>query len=380
MVISSTLALLLLAILSVFAYRMARSLRRFQVRADYTAAAEAPSVSICIPARNEMHAMAKCLDGILASDYRKLEVIVFDDDSADETSTLIRSYAHDGIRFVSGGPLPEGWLGKNYALDVLTREASGTYVIFMDVDTQIRSTTISQLVGYIMAEDAVMASVLPRRADVWRASVLFGHLRYFWQLILSRTHTPATSSSLWMINRRVLLDTIGGFSTHKREVDPEVQVAALIGPKAYRCLVSNDSLGVTYEKKWRSQVETSQRVLYPMVGGTWLRALCAGLLLLVLNVPLAIILSSVFFIIPAPFMVVACASIILFSLLYSMYIHVMWQGAWWSLGAVWPIVILQELCLFIYSLWGYARHTITWKGRLVGRPSVRSVVSDMTAK
>ena len=150
--------------------RLQRALDTYKIKKNYTAAIEAPSVSVCIPARNETHAMAQCLERVLASDYKKLEIIVFDDSSTDDTSILVRSFAHAGVRFVPGTALPEGWLGRNHALEVLAREASGTYVVFMDVDTNITPTTISQLVGYMMTENLVMASVLPGRSDTGRAS------------------------------------------------------------------------------------------------------------------------------------------------------------------------------------------------------------------
>ena len=78
-----------------------------------------PSVTVCIPARNEDHALTDCLHKVLASDYEKLEIIVVDDNSVDNTSVLIKSFAHAGVRFVAGSELPEGWLGKNHSLQML---------------------------------------------------------------------------------------------------------------------------------------------------------------------------------------------------------------------------------------------------------------------
>lgn len=345
-------------------YRLQRSLRRFRIKKQYTAAIEAPSVSVCIPARNETHAMTECLERVLASDYRKMEVIVYDDSSVDDTSILVRSFAHAGVRFVPGDTLPEGWLGKNHALEVLAREASGTFVVFMDVDTTIQPTTISQLVGYTMTEDMVMTSVIPGRIDVARASVLFGHLRYFWQLITTRPSAPATSSALWMIKRRVLLDVLGGFESHKDEVEPEAHIAAIIGVRAYHCLVGGAALGVNYEKKWQSQVESSRRLLYPMMGGVWYGAVAGLVALLLLNIPQLIVLS-VFWMGWTPLAAMALCVTVAFAGTYAIYTRATWGYLWWLGLFVWSIVILQELLLAVYSIVGYARQTITWKGRLV---------------
>lgn len=366
MIIYSTFAILLGILLVTFGFRLERALRRFTVRKSYTAAIEAPSVSVCVPARNETHAMTQCLERVLASDYRKLEVIVFDDESADDTSILINSFAHAGVRFVAGTNLPDGWLGKNHALEVLAREASGTYVLFLDVDTHITPTTISQLVGYTMTENLEMASVIPGRDDVWRSNVLFGHLRYYWELITSRESAPATSSSLWMIRRRTLIDIIGGFSSHRAEVAPEKHLAALIGTKAYHCLVGNQ-MGVSYEKKWKSQSETSRRLLYPMVGGTKIAGMLGLLVLVLLNLPLLLITSSLL-IEWNRFHSLAGLYLVLFSLVYCRYTFAMWRSHWWLGVFIWPYAALQEFVLFIYSIYGYAKGTITWKGRIVTSP------------
>ncbi|HEU5121857.1 MAG TPA: glycosyltransferase, partial [Candidatus Saccharimonadales bacterium] len=273
-----------LGILSVLFIRLALAFARYRIRRRYTAALEPPSVTVCIPARNEMHALTQCLERVLASNYPKLEVIVFDDESADDTSIIIRSFAQAGVRFVPGTPLPEGWLGKNHALDVLAREASGTYVLFMDVDTFIAPTTISQLVGFMTSEKVAMISVIPRRNDVGRASVLFGTLRYLWQLVSLAKHQVSSSSSLWMIKRSALLDELGGFGDFKTVVEPETAMAVLLR-RNYRCLVANDELGVSYEKRWRSQIETSRRLFYPYFGSSWYGAVAGVVLLIFLNIP-----------------------------------------------------------------------------------------------
>jgi glycosyltransferase involved in cell wall biosynthesis len=318
-----------------------------------------------------MHAMEQCLERVLASDYEKLEIIVFDDSSVDDTSILIRSFAHAGIRFVPGTEVPDGWLGKNHALEVLAREASGEYLVFMDVDTYIQPTTISRLVGQITTEKLDMISVIPRRTDVWRTSVLFGSLRYFWQLILSRRKAPASSSSLWSIRRNTLLDKLGGFAPHKGEVQPEACLASLVEPSAYRCVISNEALGVNYEKKWYSQVETSRRLLYPMVGGKWWTGLIALIVLIILNVPFVTLLT-VFIFGWTETQIMAFWLLTAYMGLYGTYTSIVWRQNWWIGGLLWPVVIMQELVLFIYSLWGYARRSITWKGRLMTAKALRA--------
>lgn len=366
-VILTSANLVAIVLLGGMAYRLDRSIKRFQIKKQYTAALEAPSVSVCIPARNETHAMTQCLERVLASDYRKLEIIVFDDSSNDDTSVLIKSFAHAGVRFVPGPALPAGWLGKNHALEVLAREASGTYIVYLDVDTHIETTTISQLVGYAMTENLVMASVIPQRKDSWESSRLFGTLRYFWELVLSTAKKPATASSIWLIKRRVLLDTFGGFVSLKNQAEPESNIAAILGTTAYHCLISDEALGVAYEKRWSSQIETSRRLLYPMVGGKIINGLLASLVLILLISPVALLVAGLIYIQPE-ILFTALLVLSVSILIYGKYLSQIWRRGWVVGAFLWPVIALQELIVMLQSIVGYSRRTITWKGRPVSTP------------
>lgn len=364
------IAVILTGLLVVFGVQLGRALRRFRIRKKHSLPSDLPTVSICIPARNETHAMAQCLERALASSYEKLEIIVYDDRSGDDTPILIKSFAQAGVRFVPGTALPEGWLGRNHALQILAQEASGEYLLFMDVDTFIRPHTVSELVAYMHGERLDMISVIPGRDDTRRASVLFGPLRYFWELVLSRPHMPATGTAAWLVDREVLENRLGGFAPYKNNVQPEAQFAALLGVQRYHCLLNTDELGVTYEKKWHSQVETSKRLLYPLVGGNWRGAFIGVCVLLLLNLPFLTVLSGFLFgwtIVQ----VKALWLLLAFMALYAVYTNKMWHGKWWLGGMLWPVVIFQELTLLVASIWGYASGTITWKGRSITASPLR---------
>lgn len=363
MILMLTINAVVATLLFLMLWRLARALRLFRVKKHYTAAIDAPTVSVCIPARNEVRAMTDCLERVLASDYEKMEVVVFDDSSTDDTSVLVRSFAHAGVRFVPGVKLPEGWLGKNHALDILAQEASGSIIIFLDVDTYIQPTTISQLVSYILTEKVDMVSVVPRREDAYRASVLFGHLRYFWELIFSSPTAPAAASALWMIRRSALAE-LGGLAQVKASVAPESALAKLLGTVRYHCLIGTRSLGVAYEKKWHSQLETGRRLLLPKVDSHWYGSWLAFIGLLILNFPTMMLISGLF-IDWTMLHAVALGVLVLSMVVYGVYTFNLWGKGWWLGALLWPVVVLQELLIFLASAWGYARHTVTWKGRSV---------------
>jgi glycosyltransferase involved in cell wall biosynthesis len=48
-----------------------------------------PNVSIIIPAHNEERHIEKCIESLLAQDYRDIEIIVVDNGSSDNTSKIV---------------------------------------------------------------------------------------------------------------------------------------------------------------------------------------------------------------------------------------------------------------------------------------------------
>jgi glycosyltransferase involved in cell wall biosynthesis len=359
---------LILAALIVVAVRLRWAFRRFMptnTPLRVPQEEDLPTVSICIPARNEKHAMTGCLEAIVATKYPKLEVIVLDDGSRDDTSLLIKSFAHAGVRFVEGTPLPDGWLGKNHALDTLLHEASGQYILFMDVDTRIRPQTVSQLVAYITNTKADMVSIMPQRYGGWRMNAVFATMRFFWEIASRHKQRPATMSSAWMIKRSVLDDELDGIAPYKAATRPEAELArALNQTGRYRFVISGTWLGMWYEKRWSSQIETSIRLSYPWFGYSWLRSLTAicGLL---------ICLTPYFYMIEALYMGsdmlfgVALLTALCEMALYSWFVSRIWPRGWFVGGVVVPILLLIEVYLVFASAWRYSRGKVTWKGRPV---------------
>ena len=352
----------------VFAVKLVYGFKRFTMKrfvSEPSMLRDLPSVSVCIPARNETHAMTECLERVIASTYPKLEIIVLDDSSADNTSHLIKAFAHAGVRFVEGSPLKEGWLGKNYALQGLLHEASGSLVLFMDVDTHINPNTIEQLVSYQLQERATMLSVLPFRGKNFGVNTLLGTMRYFWELVLHRRSKPAVASNAWMIARDVLIHEYDSFNSMKTAIQPEAVIAASLSRLGnYRFLIGTKLIGVSNEKKWQAQVDTSIRLLFPILSGRFAYAVAGLSLLALLNLPTVFIINGFI----AGWTIIQSVAIWQLSVyiaLYALYLHVVWEKKWWIGALLWPYIVAQELVLLVISIVGYALQTIDWKGRPV---------------
>jgi glycosyltransferase involved in cell wall biosynthesis len=105
-------------------------------------------VSILIPARNEAENILMLLQSIKQQDYRNYEVIIYDDESTDDTYAICEEFAAKNANFtiIKGGLLPTGWIGKNYACHQLAKKANGSYFLFLDADELVNKSLINSSV------------------------------------------------------------------------------------------------------------------------------------------------------------------------------------------------------------------------------------------
>jgi chlorobactene glucosyltransferase len=365
-----------LIIYVLFAAQLWWSAKHYKLRADapHRKLSELPTVSVCIPARNENHALEDCLLSVLASNYPKLEVLVLDDCSQDKTSQIIRSFAHDGVRFIQGDAPADGWLGRNQALQTLAEQATGDYILFMDVDTRLSVPTIAQLIDYTLDNKVGMISVLPQNRLGLQPGALFGTLRHYWQMVLPLTKRRVpVSSQAWLINSDTLRG-LGGFKSVAHKIVPEGSFARrLQTADMYRFVAGNTALGITTAKRWRSELESAIRLLYP----TYKRQPLVALLAIV----------GIAAILVAPYVFAGYLAVTQqFNGLFALAVIVCVVGwliaafvlrrthprAWFLAAILLPVIALQEVMLIITSMVEYEFGEVNWKGRNVCYPVISS--------
>lgn len=122
-------------------------------------------VSVLIPARDEERVIAAALASVLSqAGIPKLEVIVLDDNSTDETSAVVNSIADGRVQLMSNTEDPPGnWLGKSWACSLLADKASGSVLVFMDSDVELSPDAIRASVRALRANDFALISPYPRQ-------------------------------------------------------------------------------------------------------------------------------------------------------------------------------------------------------------------------
>jgi glycosyltransferase involved in cell wall biosynthesis len=92
--------------------------------------ADAPLVSVVIPCYNQAHFLGEAIESVLAQRHPRLEVIVVDDGSPDDTSEVAARYP--GVRCVR-----QENQGLSAARNAGLRHSGGEYVVFLDADDRL---------------------------------------------------------------------------------------------------------------------------------------------------------------------------------------------------------------------------------------------------
>lgn len=209
---------------------------KLQVAAE--AQPDTPLVSVLVPARNEAAVIAGTVRRLLAQSYRKLELVVLDDNSEDGTGEIVREAAGGDprVRVVCGKPLPPGWAGKNWACQQLSEAAQGEILVFTDADTVWAPEGLAGLVREMERNHAGLQTVWPTQiTESWaeRLTVPNMALVILAYLPVIFTHyTPwaafAAANGQVMAFRREAYQRTGGHAGVRAEVVEDVKLARRI--------------------------------------------------------------------------------------------------------------------------------------------------------
>lgn len=196
-----------------------------------------PRVAVLVPARNEAAALRATLPALLAQDYPGgWEVVLVDDRSDDETAAVARSLGSDRLTVVDGAPLPEGWVGKVWALaQAAGRAEAAEYLLLTDADIVHAPESLSLLVAdssrlglalnsrmaHLHAVNAVERLLVP-------AFVHFFALLYPMRWVNDPRRRLAAAAGGCVLLRRDTLDAIGGFDAIQDAVIDDVALARCV--------------------------------------------------------------------------------------------------------------------------------------------------------
>ncbi len=193
-------------------------------------------VSIVVPTLNEAARISPCLAGLTRQSYEVREIIVVDSRSQDGTGDLVKATLSRDPRFrlMTDDPLPQGWVGRPWALHTgfLHSSEGSKWVLGIDADTQPQPGLVASLIATAEQEGYDLISLSPRfilkgLGELWLQPALLMTLVYRF----GATGAIADGSERVMANgqcflcRRSLLVSLGGYTVAKGSFCDDVTLA-----------------------------------------------------------------------------------------------------------------------------------------------------------
>ncbi len=202
-----------------------------------------PKASIVIPAYNEEKNIEECLDSVFGSNYgkEKLEVIVVDDGSDDNTIRIARQYGSVKL-------LRQKHLGKVEALNSGIKKASNEFVITIDADTVIDKNCIAELLKPF-ADRNVGATTGNNNVKNNKSLIAaFQNVEYHFNNLIRNSFSKVFGSSIWFFGslacyRKSALKKIGYFKADTLAEDTDM--ALEIKKARYKVINTAKAIGHT---------------------------------------------------------------------------------------------------------------------------------------
>ncbi|RYB91687.1 glycosyltransferase [Nocardioides oleivorans] len=189
--------------------------------------ADPPSpVSVVVPARDEEGNLPRLLRSLDAQEHPVAEVVVVDDDSADQTAAVARSA---GARVISADPPPVGWTGKAWACWTGMHHTTHDLLLFLDADTELAPHALGALVE-AHEQHGGLVSVQPFHRVVRPHEQLSAYFNLVAVMASSAfTGRPARTPMAFgpcLLTSRADLDRAGGHAAVRRDVLDDAALAA----------------------------------------------------------------------------------------------------------------------------------------------------------
>lgn len=122
-------------------------------------------VSCCIPARNEEENLEACVQSLLEGGHEHVEILVYDDESDDETPEILArlTAADPRVKAVPTRPLPQGFNGKQHACQAMGEFANGEWMLFTDADVRFEPGWLKRTLAVARTDERLgLLSAFPR--------------------------------------------------------------------------------------------------------------------------------------------------------------------------------------------------------------------------
>ena len=215
------------------------------------------SVSVVVPLRNEATNVAELIDSLRAQkNLVHVEYLLLDDNSEDGTLALLHQHTSglSNFHILNGSTLPQGWIGKTWALQQLFERASGEIIVSVDADVRLVPDAISAAVTLLKETQLDFLSPYPSQlAHSWSERLIQPLLQWSWMsTVILRIAEKSSISSMVVANgqffvvRRAALAQMSGYESVRNKVLDDVELArALVKQGSHGCVANGAAIAST---------------------------------------------------------------------------------------------------------------------------------------
>ncbi len=197
---------------------------RHRLKESYGKLESHPKVSIAIPAYNEGKNVEISINSLMKSDYpkNKLEIIVVDDGSTDNTLDVLRSFEkRSDIKVIN-----QSNRGKGAALNNALKHATGEIFGVMDADTLVEKDTITKIVLSYTHNDvgAVVSAIKPHstKSLIERFQKIEYLMAILARKLMDSMETNFVTPGAISLYNKNLVKSLGGFDENNLTEDLEI--------------------------------------------------------------------------------------------------------------------------------------------------------------
>ena len=210
-------------------------------------------VSVLVPLRDEEENAVAIVETLAAQEnLSDAEFLILNDNSTDKTYDLVTATVRGDSRFkiLQGSALPDGWLGKPWALEQLSQSARGEMLICIDADVRLSKTAIAAAVDSMHKHSLDFFSPYPSQvARTFGERMIQPLLQWSWLssvplAIAKRSSNPSfavANGQFFVVTKTALLQS-GGYTSIKNEVLDDMQMARVLLRNKFRGTVGNGAL------------------------------------------------------------------------------------------------------------------------------------------
>ncbi len=185
-----------------------------------------PTLTVVVPARDEAEKIGATIEALLVADYVGVRVLVVDDRSTDGTAAIVDACVEEyavrrpgALSAIHIAELPEGWLGKTFALMVATENSASDYLLFTDADVLFSPSVLRRALVCAQETQADHLVVLPTVEVKSRGDgIVLGFLQVMslwatrpWMVEEPKARRDVAGIGAFNMVRRDALNEIGGW-------------------------------------------------------------------------------------------------------------------------------------------------------------------------